>query len=160
VCEKMAEALIIKVIFEKRYLVPLIHLGTNKLEDVLDMRFFEGLVPLMSKNDVVAIIGYTTQVYEETEDGQKYQRWMCGRPHGVINYYFEPTEDGGIGSPEFLPNNLSTGELFLKPLKFHLEPDEKHLIEIKGKNERPFVTVRTNGKTVKRINYYFSKDEP
>jgi hypothetical protein len=59
-----------------------------------------------------------------------------------------------------LPNNLTVDELFFKPLPFHIEPNKKHLIEIKGKYKRPFVTVRTLGKTVKQINYYFSKDEP
>ncbi len=137
-----------------------IDLGTNQLEDVLDMHFFEGLVPLMSKQDVVAILGNTTQIHEESEAGEKYERWMWGRPHGIINYYFEPTEDGGIGTPEFLPNKLTVDELFFKPLQFYLEPNKKHLIEIKGKDKRPFVTVRTFGKTVKRINYYFSKNEP
>ncbi len=137
-----------------------IDLGTNQLEDILDICFFEGLIPLMSKQDVVAIIGNTTQIYVENEDGEKYERWVWGRPRGIINYYFEPTKDGGIGSPEFLPNNLTVDELFFKPLQFHLEPNKKHLIEIKGKDKRLFVTVRTFGKTVKRINYYCSKDEP
>ena len=114
----------------------------------------------MSKQNVVAILGNTKQIHEESEAGEKYERWMWGRPHGIINYYFEATEDGGIGSPEFLPNNLTVDELFFKPLPFHIEPNKKHLIEIKGKYKRPFVTVRTLGKTVKQINYYFSKDEP
>jgi hypothetical protein len=137
-----------------------IDLGTNQIDDVVDMHFFEGVVPLMSKQDVIAILGNTTQIYEESEGGEKYERWTWGRAHGIINYYFEPTEDGGIGSPEFLPNNLKVDELFFKPLQFDLELNKKHLIEIKGKDKRPFVTVRTFGKTIKRINYYCSKDEP
>lgn len=137
-----------------------IDLGVNQLDDVLAMHFFEGLVPLMSKQEVIAIIGNTTQIHGESEASEKYERWMWGRPHGIINYYFEPNDDGGIGTPEFLPNNLIVDDLFFKPLQFHLEPNKKHLIEIKGNDNRPFVTVRTCGKIVERINYYYSKDEP
>jgi hypothetical protein len=61
---------------------------------------------------------------------------------------------------EKLPNHLTIDELFLKPLEFHLKPNKKYLIEIEGGNEIPFVTVRTFGKLVSRINYFTTKDEP
>lgn len=135
-----------------------IDLGDNQLKDVLDMHFFEGVKPIMTKQDVIRILGKTTRIHIEREDGDKHERWEWGRPQGIMNYYFEPTQDGGIGTPEFLPNNLSVNELFFEPLQFQLITNKKYIIELKRKNKLPCLTVRTLGEKVTRINYFFSKD--
>lgn len=123
------------------------------LETAVDLSGFEGVTPDMTKQEVAGILGQTAQIRIQDDQGEEFECWQWGRTHGIIRYYFECTPDGGIGSPEYLPNHLTASQLFRHPLPFDLHEDEDYVIKVRG--ETTSLTVTTHGSLVTQVNYYW-----
>ena len=123
------------------------------LEAVVDLSYFEGVAPDMTKQEVTEILGKTAQVHLEKDGDEESERWEWGRPKGIINYYFERTPDGGQGSAEYLPNHLTAAELLRDSLPFEMRDDKTYLNKVKG--ETALLTVTLKGDAVVKVNYYW-----
>ena len=125
----------------------------KNLSDFVNLTYFEGLHPNMSRTEISNKMGQPTIIdvpYEEKENDYIEIRWIYERPKGLLNYYVEQEDIPG-GSVEYIPNDMNLNEfLFVVPNFMIL----KKFIEINnGKNHLITIKLKGNNK-IKEINWY------
>jgi hypothetical protein len=143
-------ALVVYWLFWGRILV--IDARGKSLDAVVDLSYFEGLHPHMTRTEISNKMGQPTNIdvpYEDKSENYVEIRWMYKRPSGSLNYYVEQTDTPG-GTPEYIPNDLGL-DGFLRGTPKSLIG--RTFVEIHDGTNRLVIRLKGN-KKIKAINWY------
>jgi hypothetical protein len=130
-----------------------IDIGGKDLDKIVNLKYFEGLYPNMTRTEISEKMGQPTKMDVGDIDKKINYieiRWIYERPNGSLNYYVEQ-EDVSGGSVEYIPNNMELNEFLLIPQESLFG---KKFIEINNKDSHLITISIGESKRIKKINWY------